>query len=57
MAMPSSRDLPHAGIEPVSLMSSALVGVLYHWRHVRSPDIISMFVHVLILFSPSSPIN
>ena len=55
--MPSSRDLPHAGIEPVSLMSSALVGVLYHWRHVRSPDIISMFVHVLILFSPSSPIN
>ena len=34
--MPSSRDLPDSGIEPVSLMSPALVRVLYPLSHLGS---------------------
>ena len=32
VAMPSSRDLPNPGIEPVSLMSPALAGGLFTTR-------------------------
>ena len=35
-AMPSSRDLSDSGIEPVSLMSPALVQVLYPLCHLGS---------------------
>ena len=40
VVMPSSGDLPDAGIEPASLIS-AHTGrwVLYHWRHLGSPYI------------------
>ena len=34
---PSPGDLPGPAIEPVSLPSPALVGVLDHWSHLGSP--------------------
>ena len=35
---PPPGDLPDPGTEPASLMSLALAGILYHQRHLGSPE-------------------
>ena len=46
VAMPSSRDLPHAGIKPLSHVSCIGRWVLYHQHHLGSSDeCISTYIH------------
>ena len=39
VAISYEGDLPNPGIEPVSLVSSALAGGFFTLRHLRSPSV------------------
>ena len=49
VAISSSRDLPDTGIEPSSLNVSCIGRqVLYHWRHLGSPEVEMLVVHLCL---------